>query len=352
MARHIRFSWSRALAGAAILAVGLVCAVFAYRQKQSVLHVQSGFEMGTYVEIRAYGGKNADEAIGRGFERLREIERLMSTSIAESDIARINTAPPGTPVRVHQDTADVVSHAIANAERTRGAFDPTVGRLVELWAIGSGNETVPTLGQIRDALLGVGYENLVVDRTQSQITRLTDLRVDLGAIAKGYASDEVAELLTADNVFGGVVDLGGNIRVFGSNPLRRQWRIGIQDPFRPRGSYIGTVDISAGAVATSGDYERYFVAEGVRYHHILDPKSGYPASPHLRSVTVVAQTGVEADALSTGLFVLGLDEVFEVIEDVPSVGVIVTTADRRVIISSGIADAFQRTSEDFEHEIR
>ena len=352
MARRIRFPGFRALAGTAILAVVLLSVVLVYWQRRPVLHAQSGFEMGTFVEIRAYGGKNAGEAISRGFGRLREIDRLMSTSIAQSDIAKVNSAPPGTPVRVHPDTAHVVSSAMAYAEKTRGAFDPTVGRLAELWAIGSGNEAVPTSDAIRDALVGVGYQNLVVDSTRSQITRLTDLRVDLGAIAKGYASDEIAELLVAENISGGVVDLGGNIRVFGRNPLRRQWRIGIQDPFRPRGSYIGTVDISSGAVATSGDYERYFVADGVRYHHILDPESGYPASAQLKSVTVIAETGIEADALSTGLFVLGLDGMFDVIENVPSVGVIAITADRRVIVSSGIAHAFAKASEDFEYEVR
>ena len=352
MARRIRFPRSRALAAAAILVVAILSVALVYRQRPPVLHVQSGFEMGTFVEIRAYGGKKAEDAISRGFERLREIERLMSTSIPESGIAKLNTAQPRTPVRVHPDTIHVVSAAIAYAQKTGGAFDPTVGKLVELWAIGSGNETVPTSDEIRDALLGVGYENLVVDSTQSRITRLTDLRLDLGAIAKGYASDEIVELLVAENISGGVVDLGGNIRVFGRNPLRKQWRIGIQDPFRPRGSYIGTVDISSGAVATSGDYERYFVADGVRYHHILDPESGYPASPQLKSVTVVAETGIEADALSTGLFVLGLDEMFDFIENVPSVGVIAITADRRVIVSSGVAHAFVKASEDFEYEIR
>lgn len=352
MARRIRSPGSRASAGMVVLVVVLLFAVYAYRQRQPVLHVRSGFEMGTFVEIRVYGGRETDKAVSRGFERLREIERLMSTSIPESDIFRVNVAPLGTPVRVHPDTAEVVSSAIAYAEMTRGAFDPTIGGLVELWAIGSGNETVPDPSEIEDALVYVGYENLTVDRTQSEIARLTGLRVDLGAIAKGYASDEIAEILTENNVSGGVVDLGGNIRVFGSNPLRRHWRIGIQDPFRPRGSYIGTVDISAGAVATSGDYERYFVADGVRYHHILDPESGYPASPELRSVTVIAQTGMAADALSTGLFVLGIDELFDFIANTQSVEAIAVTTDRRVIVSSGIADAFVKAGEDFEYEIR
>jgi thiamine biosynthesis lipoprotein len=347
MALQTRFRWLYAL----LVVVILGGATFYFRWTDYRSASQTGFAMGTLVGITAYG-RNADGALNQGFERIRELERLMSTSISDSDVARLNASPVGTPVRVHEDTAYVASTAVEYAKATRGRFDPTVGRLVNLWGIGRGSEVVPTPAEIADALEGVGYGNLLIDLERLEMTRLADFHIDLGAVVKGYASDEVVKALEEAGVASGIVDLGGNIRVFGNKPGGQYWRIGIQDPSGPRGSYLGTVDIAAGAVVTSGDYERYFIHDGTRYHHILDPATGYPASPDLRSVTIIAPTGIQADALSTGLFVMGADEIFDFIASITDVGVIVVTSDGRVIVSSWVADRFNAVSEDYTYETR
>lgn len=351
MADHSRTRWSLALP---VLIMLVVVVVYSVRLPQRELrpYTWTGFAMGTLVEITVYANRSAEGAVNKGFDRIGEIEQLVSTSISDSDIALLNSAPIGSYVQVHEDTAYLISSALEFARETRGSFDPTVGRLVDLWGIGTERASVPSGEAIRYALSGVGYQNLVLDEDKRQVMRNTDFRVDLGAIAKGYACDEVVGILQNAGIDAGIVDLGGNICVFGTKPTGQQWRVGIQDPAAPRGSYVGVISISSGAVATSGDYERYFERDSVIYHHILDPSTGYPASPGVRSVSVIAPTGIQADALSTGLFVLGVDELFEFVDRSEEIEVVVITSDNRVIVSSGIAEAFQVVKEGYTYEIR
>lgn len=351
MADRSKTRWLFALSVLIVLAVAVVYFVLLTQQRRQS-YTQTGFAMGTLVEITVYGNRAAKAALNSGFERIGDIERLVSTTISDSDIALLNSASIASWVQVHADTAHLIASALGFARATHGGFDPTIGRLVDLWGIGTEGAGVPSEDAIARVLSDVGYQNLLLNEKQLQVMRVSDLHVDLGAIAKGYACDEVVEVLRSAGVDSGIVDLGGNIRVFGTKPTGQDWRVGIQDPDAPRGDYVCTVDISTGAVATSGDYERYFERDGIVYHHILDPATGYPASTGVRSVSVIAPTGMQADALSTGLFVLGIDELFDLVSESKGVEVIVVNSDDHVIISSGIADAFQVVREGYTYEIR
>jgi len=348
---------ARVLRLAALTALVILIATAAYFARRALTekqqpYTQAGFAMGTFVRITVYGNESTKAAVDDGFRRINEIEALVSTTIQGSDVFKLNSAPIGVPVKVHQDTAYLMTSAVEFARLTDGSFDPTVGRMVDLWGIGTENPRVPSEEEIIQALAGVGYQNLAVDSERLEAMRLADFFVDLGAIAKGYACDQVVNVLREEGIEAGVVDLGGNIRVFGVKPNGRDWRIGIQDPSASRGSYIGTIDIASGAVATSGDYERYFIRDGILYHHIFDPSTGYPARRGVRSVSVIAPTGMQADALSTAFFVMGVEDLFDCVNRWQEVEAIVVTSDRRVIVSSGLADAFEAVSEDYTYEIR
>jgi thiamine biosynthesis lipoprotein len=167
------------------------------------------------------------------------------------------------------------------------------------------------------------------------------MRLDFGGIAKGYAADALSEILRESGATGALVDLGGNILAFGSKPDESPWRIGIQNPFESRGAVIGVLKIGASAVVTSGVYERYSELQGVRYHHILDPFTGYPSDNGLASVTIVTDDAMAADALSTGVFVLGLPKGSKLVEELPTVEAIFVTDERAIFLTSGLTAAFE-----------
>jgi thiamine biosynthesis lipoprotein len=167
------------------------------------------------------------------------------------------------------------------------------------------------------------------------------MRLDFGGIAKGFAADAVADMLRERSIAGALVDLGGNILAFGSKPDGSLWRIGIQNPFDSRGAVVGVLTVSASAVVTSGVYERYSELQGVRYHHILDPFTGYPSDNGLASVTIVTDDAMAADALSTGVFVLGLLRGSKLVEELPGVEAVFVTDEREIFLTSGLTAAFE-----------
>ena len=303
--------------------------------------------LGTVCTIRILEGgstKTTDEI----FKRLFEIENRMSANKDGTEIAAVNEAAGKSAVKVSDDTFFVISKALDYATLTEGAFDPTVGPLVKLWGIGTDNARIPSKKEIASALALISYKYVELDREAKTVKLLRPgMRLDLGAIAKGYSADEVARILKAHKVRSAIVDLGGNVLVYGRKKDGSPWRVGIQDPGSDRGEYIGLVTGPMMTIVTSGIYERYFMKDGVRYHHILDTKTGFPVQNGLVSVSIIANSSIDADGLSTSLFCLGLEKGRKLAKSLPGVNAIFIDSDRKVYLSEGTDDMFSITNKTF-----
>ncbi|PLX83527.1 MAG: hypothetical protein C0617_11415 [Desulfuromonas sp.] len=288
--------------------------------------------MGTVVEITALGADpgGLDEAVEAAFEEMARIERLMSSHLSGSEVARLSAAPEG--LEVSAETSEVLELALTVFEESGGAFDPALGRLKALWSIESDHPRVPSREQVRTALATAGpgalqMEGRRVDKKSSETS------VDLGGVAKGYAIDRAVDVLRRAGISSASVNAGGDLRLLGDKG-GRPWKIGLQHP-RRQGELLATLDLEGVAVVTSGDYERYFERDGIRYHHLFDPHSGYPASL-CRSVTVVAPRADLADALATAAFVLGPERGLSLLEGRPGVEGLVVAADGSRSATSGL----------------
>lgn len=289
---------------------------------------REAFAMGTLVRVSVYGRREASlaEAANAALAEVSRLEELFSVYIDGSDIFRINSDPAkpgGHPVS--RETYELLALALDVAEATGGAFDPTIGGPVRFWGIGAGNARIPSAAEdqeISEMLRAVDWSRIRLRETRAEddssqtiylVSAGEGQQLDLGAIAKGYAADRAADILRECGVKSALIDIGGNLVAVGNSPKRRAWRLGLQDPFLPRGNFLAAVSVSDATIVTSGAYERFFEKDGVRYHHILDPKTGRPAISDLESVSIVMEhkgsgySSARSDALSTALFVLGFD---------------------------------------------
>ncbi|MFP4660830.1 MAG: FAD:protein FMN transferase [Halanaerobiales bacterium] len=304
------------------------------------------FVMNTLVQMKVYGD-NADDVIDRSFNKLNEIEKNMSKTIEESDIYSINQNA-GDFVSIEQDTFEVIEKALYYARLTEGRFDPSIGSLVELWGIGTNKARVPVEGEIAEAQSLVNYNWVELNPDQKSVRlKKEGMRLDLGAIAKGYAADEVRNILREEGIDSAYINMGGNVLVVGGKPDNNPWRIGIQDPRHNRGNTMAIVEVKDKTVVTSGNYERYFEKNGVIYHHIVDPTTGYPARSGLLSVSIVSDDSFDADALSTSLFILGPEKGLELVNKLEGVEALFIKKDHGIIITDGIKDKVEITDDDF-----
>ena len=274
--------------------------------------------LGTLVTVKLYG----DEAVVRphleaAYAEVARVDSSMSSYRADSALRRLEQQARLAPTRGSPGLIAVLARSQHFAALTDGAFDCTMGALTSLWNFPAA-VTPPAPGQIDSALALVGYEALEV-AAQPQTVRVhrAGLRLDLGAAAKGYAVDRAVAAMRALDVEAGVIEAGGDIRYWGTKPDGRPWLFGVQHPRAPA-QYIAVEDLGLAAIATSGDYEQYFDWEGERYHHLLDPKTGHPARASI-SATVWAAMALDADILSTAVFVLGPDQGLALVEGLPDV---------------------------------
>lgn len=267
----------------------------------------SRIQMGTFVTITATGPPGTlKEATGAAFERIEELEALLSAHTQTSELAAVCAAAGGEPVRVSPDVVNALLLALDVAADSGGALDPTCRPLVEAWGFLEGTPHIPSLAALEEALSRVGWQGVEVDAASSTV-RLAraGMSLDLGAVAKGYIADAAAAVLRERGATGGIVEAGGDIACFGRREDGERWVLGLENP-RGEG-LLARIRVTDAGVATSGDYRRFFEAEGRRYSHIIDPRTGWPARG-LASVTVIAETAAEADALATAAFVLGEEE--------------------------------------------
>jgi thiamine biosynthesis lipoprotein len=288
------------------LVVVLVVACAPVEENRSV------FALGTVCSVSLFeGGKS--EIYAKIFGRLSEIEAVMSANELPggrtSELGRLNQNAGREAVPVSAELMTLLQRALYFAEITGGAFNPAIGPLVKLWGIGTENAHLPDEDAIRDALALADYRDVEIDASR-QTVRLKHegMSLDLGGIAKGYAADEVVKILTEAGIQRAVIDLGGNVYAHGSKSKRQKWRIGVQNPLLSRGEYLTVEEVADKALVTSGVYERFFEENGIRYHHILDTKTGYPVASALLSVTIITANSTDADALSTSVFALGYEK--------------------------------------------
>ena len=289
--------------------------------------------MGTLVEIQASGDDPLvlHQLVDSAFEAMQQVERLMSPHLPDSEVATLSGL---SAMNLSAQTRDVIGAGLQVAERSQGAFDLTLGRLVKVWGLDGDSPRVPTAAEIDEALQGIGPKALRLEGGRL-IKRDAALEVELGGIAKGYAVDMAARILADGGVTFASVNAGGDMRLVG-RPGERDWRIGIQHP-RRSGELLATLRVAEGAVVTSGDYERFFEEQGLRYHHLFDPRTGYPARG-CQSVTVTAASAMLADALATAAFVLGPEFGLKLLEDWPGVEALVVAADGQVLQTAGLRE--------------
>ena len=312
------------------------------------------FALNTWVNIRIYAGKNGPDILDKAIKRIEEIENRMSVTIQGSDVSRINSNAGKQPVKVHDDTFAVIKKALEYAEKSNGAFDITIYPIVKLWGITSEHPRVPTESEIQDKLELVDYRNVVIDEEEKTVyLKEPGMGIDLGAIAKGYAADEVARILKKEGVVHALINMGGNVVAMGGKPNGQPWRIGVQDP-RAEGArrHIAVIEVMDGSVVSSGDYERYIVdvykKTGKRYHHIFDPSTGYPANSGLMATTVVAPYSIDADALSTIVFIMGAERGLEIVEEMEGVDALAITLDKKIYTSKGLKGKLIVTDKEYE----
>ncbi|MFD2117502.1 FAD:protein FMN transferase [Paenibacillus yanchengensis] len=306
------------------------------------------FIFDTIVSIRVYDERVNEQHFTDMKQLLEEIDQKMNRMVEGSEVSEVNKQAGKAAVTVSEDTFLVIKTAKDYAEQSAGSFDPTIGPLVDLWAIGNGGTTVPERAKITAAQSLIDYNNLVLDENKLEIKLLeAGMTIDLGAIAKGYAADVIAAYLQEQGFESAIIDLGGNILAMGSKPGGQAWSIGVQSPEEKRGDHLGTLPVTNKTVVTSGVYERYFIENEQVYHHVLDRKTGFPVQNELASVTIVTENSMNADALSTATFVLGLKQGMAFIEQLDYAEAIFVTNDHQVYISTDLKDKFTLTNSNY-----
>lgn len=326
-----------------IICVFLVAATYFFIRPKQPVKADSGYRpvMGTFAHIIAIAPnrRTANKSIEAAFEQLRNIEMLMSYHRDDSQLANINRNAYKGPVKVSSQTFEVLQKAIEFSKLSDGAFDVTVGPLMDLWHSAAETNSVPTDAKLAEVRAKVGYEKVILDANQMSIQFAVEgMKLDLGGIAKGYGIDKAVEAMTNYGSTGGMVDVGGNISCFGRPPKgKTHWLIGLQDPNEIENRKLKIENsINAGkpllilklndvSVATSGHYRRFALIQGKRYSHIIDTKTG-SSSDKLASVTIIAKDATTADALSTAVIVLGAEKGLALIEKLPETEAVLITS--------------------------
>jgi FAD:protein FMN transferase len=303
--------------------------------------------MGTELHLTAWEADipKTVNAFEDAFHEVDRLDDLMTVWRDTSDIQRVNAAAGDRPAPVSPEVREVLRIARQISEWTGGKFDVTFGVLSGLWKFDQDQDnTIPNPDEIRARLPFIDYRAVDInDRSGTVSITKKGARVNLGGIGKGYAVDRVVAILRRHGLHDFMIQFGGDMYVSGQRG-DRPWRIGIRDPRGPAERSIAAIDLSNGTFSTSGDYERAFIKDGRRYHHILDPATGEPARG-CRSVTIIAEQAVVADALATGVFVMGPEEGMALVERLPNIEGVIVTSHNDVLVSSGLRDRLIRIAD-------
>jgi len=279
-------------------------------------------------------------------ELIDSIENTMSVNIEDSEISRVNAAAGLSAIKVSEKALKVISEGKRYSALSEGAFDISIGPLVNLWGIGGEDAAVPSQTDIKQALALIDY-NLVETGQDSIYLPEAGMKLEPGGIAKGFAADETADYLKSAGIESALINLGGNVLAVGSKKDGSPWRIGVQNPDNTRGEYLGIVTVTGEAVVSSGKYERYFIENGRRYHHILSTLDGFPVENEIAQVSIITPESMTADAMSTSVFSLGLSEGLAFVENTEGVEALIITEEGDIYLTTGIRDRFKLTDSNF-----
>lgn len=290
--------------------------------------------MDTVVTISAYGASSAE--LSEILSHCAAYEALLSKTIASSDVSRINRAN-GSPVKVDMHTITVLQQALEISRLSGGAFDITIAPATALWDFKADPPALPDEAKLAAAAALADYTKISIEG--NVVTLPAGMMIDLGAIAKGYIADEIAALCRTQGITSGMLNFGGNVVVIGSKPDGSPWRIGIQDPDAQTGVSIAVLPATDTSMVTSGIYERGFDLNGIRYHHILDTATGWPIRNELASISILSESSMLGDALSTACFALGEAGARALLHQFPGVEAVFVSRDREITATEGVADA-------------
>lgn len=296
------------------------------------------FAMDTYMNVTAYG-VGANEAVRRAEEEIERLDSLLSTGDQNSEIYQINQNGGGI---LSEDIAYLVERSLDLYQSTNGAFDIAIYPVMKAWGFTDDNFRVPEEEELQELLTLTDVNDISYDSRTKEISfQKEGMQIDLGGIAKGYTSARIMDIYRECGIKSGLVNLGGNVQALGTKTDGSKWRVAVQNP-QDTDQYIGVLSIQDKAVITSGGYERYFEQDGKTYHHIIDPKTGYPAENGLISVSIVTADGTLADGLSTSVFIMGKEaatEYWRAHSD--EFDMILMTDDRKIYVTEGIANSFE-----------
>lgn len=311
-------------------------------------------KMDTIMHLTVYG-QNAGKAIDEAFKRVDEIEKMASSSIPNSDVSKINASAGKEYVKVHPEIIKIIKTSIKYSKISNGAFDITVSPLIKLWGIGTSEERIPADSEIKEKLPFVGYNNISINEADSSVKLMKEgMAIDLGGVAKGFTADEVVKIFKQYGVKSAIINLGGSsIFTLGEKPDKTLWSIAIQNPRKEKNEgNIGIIKLNQAALSTSGDYQRFFIKDGKRYHHILDPATGYPAAAGVMSDMVLVDSSMDnpnmiADILTKITFVDGVEKGLKIIDSLDGVSCMAVTTDFKLYKSSRWKTKMEDLSSEF-----
>lgn len=316
--------------------------VIAGCQSSPVLIQRSQMLMGTLVQVTAVGpdAAVAQKAAADALAEIKRLENLLSTWIPESELSRVNAAAGRHPVKVSPESMELLDRSLEVADLTEGAFNIAVGPAVKAWNV-SGNGRIPSQDELEALRPLIDLSQVQLNHGAGTVYLAREgMQIDIGGIGKGFAADRAITVMEALGATAGVVAISGDIETFGRMPDDQRFVFGIQHPRKDQGHLLARIELENEAVSTAGDYQRYLEVEGVRYHHILDPKTLQP-SRSSQSVTVIAKEGVVADGLDTGIFVLGPEKGMALIERLFGVEGVIVDGAGKVWVSSGLKERLQ-----------
>ena len=294
------------------------------------------FAMDTYMTVTAYG-EHASDAVDKAESEIKRLDALLSTGKETSEVYQLNQDGEGV---VSDDTAYLFERSEKLYKQTKGVFDISIYPVMDAWGFPTENYKVPSEEELHTLLQNVDASKIRYDKKTKKITLPENVKIDFGGIAKGYTSSRIMDIYKKCGVTSGLVSLGGNVQLLGTKPDGSDWKVAIESP-EEDGSYLGILQAKDKAVITSGGYERYFEENGKKYHHIIDPSTGYPADNGLTSVTIVSEDGTLADGLSTSLFIMGKEKAEKYWKKYSDkFDVILLTDDNKLYVSEGIANDF------------
>lgn len=319
-------------------------------QKKVYKKSRSVMDAFTTITVISSSKETAEEAIDAGFAEIEKLDKFLNNFEPESEISTVSKFAGIKTVHVSRETLDLMQKTIGISKITNGAFDPTIAPVYKLWKFSGrpANPSMPSKDAIEHALKLVDYGKIKIDSAASEIyLEEKGMEIDLGGIAKGYAADKAIEAIKAKGIKSALVAIAGDIRGYGLNISGNAWKVGIQNPRpvnpdseKPWEDIFATLNLKDSAISTAGDYQRFFIKDGKRYHHIIGPAAGYPSESGLISVSVIAPEGYIADGIDTAILILGTDKGVKLLESMGIDGILVDSQ-KRVFVTKNLKDKIE-----------